>query len=120
MNSAPAKDIDDYIAPLQKEVRTALQKLSRTIKAAAPQAEEVISYRMPAFKYHGMLVFFAAFKNHCSFFAGKKLVKTFSRELKPFKVSNSTIHFTPEHPLPATLVTKIVKARMKENELSRP
>ncbi len=73
---------------------------------------------MPAFKYKGALVFFAAFKNHCSFFGvSRTVLSTFSSELKPFEVSGTTIHFSAENPLPATLVKRIVKARVKENEL---
>jgi uncharacterized protein YdhG (YjbR/CyaY superfamily) len=113
-----AKNIDGYLAALPDEVRFALEKLRKTIKAAAPKAEEVISYQMPAFKYHGPLVFFAAFKSHCSLFvASKTILKTFATELKPFHTAGTTIHFSPENPLPATLVKKIVKARIKENEL---
>jgi uncharacterized protein YdhG (YjbR/CyaY superfamily) len=112
-----AKDIDGYLAVLPKEVRVALEKLRKTIKVAAPQAEEAISYQIPTFKYHGPLVFFAAFTNHCSFFVvSKSVIKTFSNELKPYDTSGSTIHFSVENPLPATLVKKIVKARIKENE----
>jgi len=110
------KNIDDYLASVPKEARTALENLRRTIKAAAPMAEEAISYQMPVFKYHGPLVFFAAFKDHCSLFAGKSIMKTFRSELKPYDTSGATIHFNPGNPLPATLVRKIVKARIKGNE----
>jgi uncharacterized protein YdhG (YjbR/CyaY superfamily) len=113
----PAKAVNEYLASLPEAQRTALEKVRKAIKAAAPEAEEVISYQMPGYKYHGMLVFFAAFKDHLSFFgAGKTLVKTFSTELEPFDVSGTTIHFSPEKPLPPALVKKMVKARMKENE----
>jgi uncharacterized protein YdhG (YjbR/CyaY superfamily) len=80
-------------------------------------AEETISYGIPAFKYHGPLVFFAAFKNHCSFFGvSKLLIEKFSGELEPYDVSGTTIHFSAQNPLPATLVKKIVKARIEQNE----
>jgi uncharacterized protein YdhG (YjbR/CyaY superfamily) len=116
--SGPAKDINEYLAAVPPDARAVLEKLRKTIHAAAPKAEECISYQMPAFKYHGMLVFFAAYKTHCSFFtASKALMKTLSEDLKPYDVSGVTIHFTAEKPLPATLVKKIVKARVKENEL---
>jgi uncharacterized protein YdhG (YjbR/CyaY superfamily) len=115
--SVPARDVDSYLAALPKEVRTTLEKLRKAIKAAAPIAEETISYGMPAFKYHGPLVFFAAFKNHCSFFAvGKSLIEKLSRELEPYDVSGTTIHFSAQHPLPAALVRKIVKARIAQNK----
>lgn len=117
MKSIAAKDVDSYLAALPVEVAAALEKLRKTIRAAAPEAEEVISYGMPACKYHGPLVYFGAFANHCSFFPGSKsIVKIFAKDLEPFEASGGTIHFTVDHPLPQTLVKKIVKARMKENE----
>jgi len=115
--SVPARDVDGYLAALPKEVRLTLEKLRKAIKAAAPMAEEIISYGMPAFKYHGPLVFFAAFKNHCSFFGvSKLLIEKLSGELEPYDVSGTTIHFSPQNPLPAALVKKIVKARIAQNE----
>jgi len=111
------KNIDDYLASIPTKERTALENLRRTIKVAAPKAEEAISYQIPAFIYRGPLVFFAAFKDHCSFFVGSKSIMTkFRRELKIYDASGGTIHFLADKPLPATLVTKIVKARIKENE----
>lgn len=115
--TAEPKNIDEYLADQPEKVRVVLEKLRHTIKQAAPKAEEVISYKMPAFKYHGMLVYFAGFKNHCSLFpASSALPEELEKELKPFRVSKGTIQFTVEKPLPATLVKKIVKARMKQNE----
>lgn len=114
---APAKDIDSYLATLPVDQRVTLEKLRMTIHSAAPKAEEAISYQIPVLKYLGPLVYFAAFRNHLSLFVpGKVLLKTFSAELKPFKTSGATIHFSPEHPLPASLVKKIVKARIADNE----
>jgi uncharacterized protein YdhG (YjbR/CyaY superfamily) len=113
-------DVDGYLAGLPIAQRRALTKLRKTIKAAAPKAQECISWRMPAYKYLGFLVFFAAFKNHCSFFvASTALMKKLGKELSPYETSGGTIHFTPEKPLPATLVKKIVKARIKENEMRK-
>ena len=113
----PAKDIDAYLAALPPDVRATLERLRQTIRAAAPEAEESLSYQLPTFKYRGRpLLYFGAYKNHCSLYAaGKELLKTLSVELKAFEISGSTIHFTPEHPLPVALVRKIVKARLKEN-----
>jgi uncharacterized protein YdhG (YjbR/CyaY superfamily) len=112
----PIKNTDTYLATQPEEVRIVLEKLRHTIKIAAPDAEELISYGMPAFRYHGMLVYFAAFKNHCSFFPGNSgLVQSMQDELKSYKTAKGTIQFTVEKPLPAGLVTKIVKARIKEN-----
>jgi uncharacterized protein YdhG (YjbR/CyaY superfamily) len=82
----------------------------------APRAEEVISYGMPGYKYHGMLVYFAAFKNHCSFFPGSSRIIKMYDELKEYKTSKGSIQFTIDKPLPVSLVKKIVKARMRENE----
>ena len=112
------KNIDDYLATVPEEPRVVLEKLRRTIKSAAPKAEEAISYRIPTLKYHGPLVFFAAFKSHCSLYvASKSVMKTFSRELRPYNTSGTTIHFSAENPLPSALVRKIVKARIEENEV---
>lgn len=113
----PAKNLDEYLAAAPEDVRPVLEKLRRTIRAAAPKAEEVISYQIPMFKYHGPLVFFAAFRNHCSFYVvSKPIMETFSSELKPWDTSGTTIHFSAKNPLPASLVKKIVKARIEENE----
>lgn len=116
--NAPApKTVDEYLARVPPEFRTALQRLRKTIKAAAPDADEVMSYQMPAFRQSGMLVYFAAFKDHCSFFVGSAAVRRqFSTELKSFKAGKGTLHFTPDRPLPADLVIRIVKARVAENE----
>jgi len=113
----PVKDVDAYIAAAPVKAQKALRALRRTVKAAAPAAEEIISYGMPAYKYHGQLVYFAAFEDHLSFFPGNKgMLKTYSRELKPFDASVGTIRFTPERPLPAALIRKIVRRRVAENE----
>jgi len=116
MKTVAAKDIDEYLSALPDNVRALLQKLRTTIKSVAPQAEEVISYAMPAFRYHGMLVYFSAFKNHCSFFpANSSLIAKMEKELKPYKTAKGTVQFTVDRPLPDALVKKIVKARMQEN-----
>jgi uncharacterized protein YdhG (YjbR/CyaY superfamily) len=113
----PAKNIDEYLAAVPDEVRPVLEKLRRTIRAAAPMAEEVISFQIPTFRYHGPLVHFAAFRNHCSFFGvSKPVIDRFSSELTPWDTSGTTIHFSAKNPLPASLVKKIVKARVEENE----
>lgn len=115
--SAPAKDVDAYLASAPKEFRTVLENLRKAIKAAAPKAEEVISYQIPTYKYHGPLVHFMARERHCSFITvNKEVLKEFKNELADFDISGTTIHFTAEHPLPAALVKKIVKARVAENE----
>ncbi len=116
MQNIAIRNIDEYIAAASVQMKPLLEKIRDTIRKAAPGAEEVISYGMPAFRYHGVLVYFAAFKNHCSFFpANSTLIKEMGEELKAFKTSKGTIQFTVENPLPASLVTKMVKIRMKQN-----
>jgi uncharacterized protein YdhG (YjbR/CyaY superfamily) len=113
---ATPQTVDDYLAALPEEARTTLEKLRKTIKAAAPKATEVISYQIPMYKQQGMLVGFAAFKNHCSFFPGAKAIATHKDELKAYGTSKGTIRFPTGKPLPATLVKKLVKERIAENE----
>lgn len=116
MQNLSIKDIDSYLAAVPQDMKPVLEKLRHAIKQAAPEAEEVISYGMPAFKYHGMLVYFAAFKNHCSFFpASGLLIKEMATELAAYKTSKGTIQFTIDKPLPAALVKKMVKMRVKQN-----
>jgi uncharacterized protein YdhG (YjbR/CyaY superfamily) len=111
-----AKTVDEYLAAVPEDARASLKKLRKMIKAAAPKAEELISYQIPMYKHHGMLVGFAAFKNHCSFFAGSKNIETFKDELKSYGTSKGTIRFPVDKPLPAALVKKMVKAHIAENE----
>ena len=114
----PTPGVDTYLSSVPKGLRTVLENLRRAIKAAAPQAEEVISYQIPTYKYHGPLVHFVARKDYCSFIVvSKSILKTFKNELADYETSGTTIHFTAEHPLPAAIVKKIVKARIEENEL---
>lgn len=117
-NIQPAKNVDEYLKALPQDVRSILEDLRKTIKASAPMAEEVISYQIPTYRYHGALVHFMAAKNHCSFFVvNKSILEEFKDELKDYDTSGTTIHFTAENPLPKKLVEKIVKTRVKENEL---
>lgn len=116
-DAQPIKNIDEYLMYLPEKQRLALEEVRQVIMDTAPEAEEVISYGMPAFKYHGMLVYFAAFKNHCSFFSGNAtLIADMYPELKAYKTSKGTLQFTPEKPLPADLIKKIVLVRMAQNE----
>jgi uncharacterized protein YdhG (YjbR/CyaY superfamily) len=112
----PAKNVDEYLAGVPEKARATLEKLRQTIKAAAPMASEGISYQMPMYKQHGMVVGFAAFKNHCSIFPGAAVIDAYKKELKPYDTSKGTIRFPVDKPLPATLVKKLVRARIKENE----
>ena len=109
--------VDNYLAEVPLEARATLEKLRKTIKAVVPRAVEVISYQIPTFKLDGrMLVSYAAFKDHCSFFPGAAPIKAHEAELKSYQTSKGTIRFPTSKPLPATLVRKLVKTRIKENE----
>jgi len=108
-----------YLRAVPPAPRAALQKLRKTIKAAAPEATEVISYGIPMFKHHGMLVGYAAFKDHCSLFMSTYLPKPLRKELASYQTAKGTIRFTADKPLPATLVRKLVKARIAQNERTR-
>lgn len=106
---------DSYLARLGEEQRTALNALRRQIQAAAPKAEECISYGLPAFRQGRPLVAFGAAKTHCAFYPmSATTVGSLAKELAGFETSKGTIRFQPDHPLPAALVRKIVKARLKE------
>ena len=111
------KTIDEYFANVGPDYRKTLQKLRQTIQAAAPKAEECISYGIPAFRLdHRFLVFFGAWANHCAFYPGSAAtLKNFRNELRNFQTSKGTIHFSPDKPLPAALVRKLVKTRIAED-----
>jgi uncharacterized protein YdhG (YjbR/CyaY superfamily) len=114
------KDIDEYLAGVPEPARSTLNKIRAMIRSAAPpEATETISYRIPAFEYKGMLVWFAAFSDHCSFFPTSSMIEKFKDDLKEYVISKGTIQFPVDKPLPATLVKKIVKARVEENEKKR-
>jgi uncharacterized protein YdhG (YjbR/CyaY superfamily) len=114
------KTVDEYMARIPPKFRTPLQRLRKTVKAAAPDAEEVISYHMPAFRQNGILVYYGAFKDHCSLFiASDKVRRQFAAELKQFEAGKGTHRFIPDRPLPADLVARIVKARVAENAARR-
>jgi uncharacterized protein YdhG (YjbR/CyaY superfamily) len=110
------RTVEEYLNALPEAPRRALEKIRVIIKSTAPKAEELISYGMPGYKYHGPLVYMAAFKDHLSFFPGSSQIIKLYDELKNFKTSKGTIQFTVEKPLPAGIVKKIVKARMAENK----
>lgn len=108
--------VEAYLADVPGKERAVLKKIRAAVKSVAPEAGEKISYGMPAFTYHGNLLYYAAMKDHLSLFPGSKsVVKKFARELKPFDAKEGTIRFTVDTPLPITLVKKIARARMAEN-----
>lgn len=109
------KNIDDYIAIQTPEVQILLEQMRQTIKNAAPEAEELISYNMPAFKYHGMLVYFAAYKNHIGFYATPTGHSEFKEELSIYKQGKGSVQFPLNQVLPLELISRIVKFRMGEN-----
>jgi uncharacterized protein YdhG (YjbR/CyaY superfamily) len=112
-----AKTIDEYLARVEPEQRAALEVLRRAIRKAAPKAEEVITYGIPAFRQNGFLIGFAASAKHCSLHPmNNHTVADFATDLVGYHTSTGTIRFTPDNPLPAALVTRIVKARVAENE----
>jgi uncharacterized protein YdhG (YjbR/CyaY superfamily) len=103
------------MASVPEPARNSLQRVRSAIQSALPaEATETISYGIPAVKYKGPLVWFAAFSNHCSLFPGASVIKAFANELKEYKTSKGTIHFPVDKPLPAALVKKMVKARLAE------
>ena len=116
-NAAP-KTIDEYLAGVPEPARSTLERVRATIRSAAPpETTEAISYGIPTFKYKGGLLAFGAFSDHCSLFPmSYAVIRTFGNELKNFHTSKGTIRFPVDKPLPATLVKKMVKARVAEKE----
>jgi len=117
-NEAEPQTIDEYIAMQTEQFRPGLYELRSVIKAMVPQAEEMISYQVPSFKYHYMLVGIGVNKKYLSFYPmSSSLTKKIGDELKGIKISGATLHFIPGEPLPKALIEKIVRLRMQENEL---
>jgi uncharacterized protein YdhG (YjbR/CyaY superfamily) len=109
------KTVDEYFSTFPENVRAILEGLRKTIRQAAPQAEELISYNMPAFKLNGMLVYYAAYKEHIGFYPTASPIKVFKEELKNYKTSKGAIQFPIKKHIPVSLVKNIVKFRIKEN-----
>lgn len=110
------KDIDEYIASQPKNVQEILQELRKVIRESSPEAEETISYGMPAFKLNGILVYFAAHKNHIGFYPTSSGIAAFSKELSSYEYSKGTVKFPFDKPIPMLLIKKIVKFKVKENK----
>ncbi len=107
------RTVDEYLAGVPQPARGTLEKTRAAIRSAAPrEAAETISYGIPAFKYKGVLVWFAAFSNHCSLFPTAAVIEAFKNELKGFTISKGTIQFPTDKPLPLALIKKMVKARV--------
>lgn len=113
-NSAP-QNIGEYIAGFPQEVQEKLEKIRGTIRAAAPEAKEKISYGMPAFTLNGNLVYFAAFKSHIGFYPIPSGIEKFEEELSIYKQGKGSVQFPLDEPIPYDLITKIVEFRVQEN-----
>jgi uncharacterized protein YdhG (YjbR/CyaY superfamily) len=109
------KNVDEYIAGFEYGIQERLEQLRQVIKKAAPAAEELISYQMPAYKYHGVLVYFAGYKNHIGFYATPNGHEAFKKELAVYKAGKGSVQFPHEQSLPLALISRIVKFRIKEN-----
>ena len=115
--SGAPKNVDEYLAGVPEPARSTLNKMRAAIRSTVPpEATETISYGMPAFKHKGVLVWFAAFSDHCSLFPTAAVIEAFKNELKGFSTSKGTIQFPTDKPLPTALVKKMVKARVAQNE----
>jgi uncharacterized protein YdhG (YjbR/CyaY superfamily) len=112
---ATSKTVDEYIAACSPEVRAILERIRKTIRAAAPDAEEVISYRIPAFKLHGVLVYFAAFKYHIGFYPPISGDAELEAAIAPYAGEKGNLRFPLDQPIPYRLIERIVKLRVKQN-----
>ena len=116
MQKRRATSVDASLAGVSADQRAALQRLRKTIRAAAPDAEECISYQLPAFRLNGLLVAFGASANHCALYPmSSETIAAHKKDLAGYDTSTGTIRFQPDAPLPAALVKKLVKARIAEN-----
>jgi uncharacterized protein YdhG (YjbR/CyaY superfamily) len=119
-NPSNPTSIDQYIAGFEPKVQSILKKIRRTIRSAAPQAQETISYNMPAFRQNGVLVYFAAFKNHIGFYPPVSGNKAVEKAARPFKGAKGSLRFPYDQPIPYDLLKMIVKLRVKQNQLKAP
>lgn len=111
------KDVDGYFVTVPEAARANLKKIRDAIRSVVPrEATEVISYRIPAFKYKGLLVWYGAFSEHCSLFPTASIVEMFKDELKGFKISKGTIQFPNDKPVPIGLIKRMAKARVRQKE----
>ena len=115
MDKTQLNDIDQYIAGFSSEIQAILQEIRATIKKAAPEAQEAISYQMPTFKLNGNLIHFAAFKNHIGVYPAPTGIEQFRKELSAYKGGKGSVQFPFSQPIPYDLISKIVKYRVQEN-----
>ena len=113
------RDVNDYISSQPEGLTERLEKLRQTIKTAAPGAEEIISYNMPAYRFHGVLVYFAVFKKHNGFYPRITGIDAFKKELSIYKGAKGSVQFPLNKPIPYELIKKIVEFRFKENTPKR-
>lgn len=117
---AVARTVDGYLAGIPEPAHSMLSKMRAAIRSAVPaEATEVISYGIPAFKHQRVLVWFAAFRNHCSLFPTSSVIEEFKNELKRFSTSKGTIQFATDKPLPVALIKKLVKSRVAQSKQKR-
>ncbi len=109
------KTIDEYIAGFPNEVQQILEKIRRTIRAAAPDAQEIIKYKMPTFTLKGNLVHFAAYKKHIALYPAPKGTERFNKRLAAYRTAKSTVKFPLDKPIPYDLIGQIVRLRVKDN-----
>jgi uncharacterized protein YdhG (YjbR/CyaY superfamily) len=109
------KSVNDYIATFPKNVQSILEEFRQAIHEVAPEAEETISYQMPAFKLNGILVWFAAHKNHIGFYPRVSAIVAFKDKLSRYEVSKGTVQFPLNEPIPFELIKEMVRFRVKEN-----
>jgi uncharacterized protein YdhG (YjbR/CyaY superfamily) len=113
--TAAPKTIDAYLARVPEPAHTTLQKVRAAIRSALPPtATETISYKIPAFRHGEIIIWFAAFANHCSLFPTGRIIELFKEDLKPYTLSKGTIQFPTDKPLPTALIKKMVKARLAQ------
>lgn len=108
-------DVPSYIAGFPAGTAKLLKQFRDIIRKAAPEAEELISYGMPAYKYHGVLVYFAGYEKHVGFYPTPSVIKEFAGKISRYKYSKGAVQFPLDEPIPVSLVTQMVKFRMKEN-----
>jgi len=108
--------VDEYFAAFPAETQAKLQVMRDTIKKAAPQAQEVISYNMPAIKLHSVLVYYAAYEKHIGFYPTASGIEAFKKDFEKYKSSKGAVQFPIDKPIPVSLVAKIVKFRVKDDE----
>ena len=114
------KTVDEYFAAIPEPTRSAMNQIRESIRSVVPpEATEIISYKIPAFKHKRVLVWYAAFSNHCSLFPTAAVIEQFKDELKDYSTSKGTVHFPTDKPMRVELIKKMVRARVAQSESSK-